>query len=111
IGDEHAVVAAAGRGAADVVNSIRDGRVMDVRQKQELRASGIAVSDIGNVCINTAVIKFSARPRWLQSGELHMLPLKTHFEGVLAIDFGEVVGHLESRSDFVRGQEGVTAQS
>src|SRR6185312_628897 len=111
IGDEHAVVAAAGRGAADVVNSIRDGRVMDVRQKQELRASGIAVSDIGNIGINAAVVKLSARPWWLESRELYMLPLKTHLEGVLAIDLGKVVSHLESRSDLVRRQECVAAES
>ena len=40
-----------------------------------------------------------------------MLPLETHFEGVFAVDLGEVVGDLESGADFIRGQEGVAAQS
>ena len=40
-----------------------------------------------------------------------MLTLKTHFERVFAVNLGEVVGHLERGTDFVRGQEGVAAQS
>ncbi len=40
-----------------------------------------------------------------------MLELKTHLEGVLAVDLGQVVRDLEGRADFVRRQEGVAAQS
>ncbi len=39
-----------------------------------------------------------------------MLVLDAHLEAVLPIDPGEVVGDLEGRADFVRGQEVVAAQ-
>ena len=40
-----------------------------------------------------------------------MLVLETHLEGVFAVNLGEVVGDLEGGADFIRGQEGVAAQS
>ena len=64
----------------------------------------------GNVCVYAAVVELAARPRWLQGRELHMLPLKTHLESVLAVDLGEVIGQLERGTDFVGRQEGVAAQ-
>ena len=39
-----------------------------------------------------------------------MLPLESHLERVLAVNLGQVVRQLERRTDFIGGQESVTAQ-
>src|SRR5882672_837274 len=39
-----------------------------------------------------------------------MLIFKTHFESMLAVNLGEIVGNLKGRTDLVRGQEGITAK-
>src|SRR5271166_3116750 len=39
-----------------------------------------------------------------------MLPLNAHFEGVLAVNLGNVVGELDGRTDLVGGQEIVAAE-
>ena len=64
-----------------------------------------------NVGVDAVEIEFSARPRWLQGRELHVLLLETHLESVFAVNLGEVVRHLEGGADFIRRQEGVAAQS
>ena len=71
----------------------------------------VASSHVWNIRIAATKIKFSARPRRLQGGEFDVLELKAHFEGMFAVNFGEVVGDLDCGSDFIGRQEGVASQS
>ncbi len=80
------------------------------RRQQELRTASVALVTVRNIGVVAVVIEFTARPRWLQRGEFHVLPFDAHFEGVLAEDLGDVVGQLERGADFVGRQEGVAAE-
>jgi hypothetical protein len=55
-------------------------------------------------------VEVATRVCRLQRVELDELRFNAHLEAVLAPDFREVVGELESLADFVRRQEAVAAQ-
>src|SRR5580704_6733 len=80
------------------------------RRKKEIRSPGVATIETRDFGVIAVVVKFSARPGWLQRRELDVLPFNSHFERMLAVDLRDAVGELERRSDFVRRQEGVTAE-
>src|SRR5262249_10177355 len=97
---------------------VRGGRTGSSRitrsagDQQELNAAGnVARIFGGNVRIVAVEIKLAARPGWLKSGEFHVLPFEAHLKSVLAENLRDVIGELESRGDFIRGQEGIAAES
>ena len=95
-------------GASHVGNSAH-GRCG--RSQQEIRAARVAriyALDVGVVAVE---IHFSVRVGRLQGGELDMLKLEAHFERMLAVNLGEVVGDLEGGADLIRGQETIAAQT
>src|SRR6266567_4091076 len=97
----HAKVEREGRGDLPVVLEV--GCKID-----SLVVSGV---DIGReYAVGPAIVELAVRPGRLQGVELHVLVFDTHLEAVLAVNPGEVVGHLERLADFVRGQEGVAAE-
>src|SRR5690348_13911497 len=50
------------------------------------------------------------RPRWLESRELHVLELESHFECVLAVDLRQIIGRLECGSHLVGRQESIASK-
>src|SRR6266436_1555074 len=92
----------------DVVRSTH-GR--QCRGQQELGDTRILRGDASawDVRIVAFKIKLAAGPGRLQGGELDVLPLDAHFEGMFAIDLCEVIVHLEGRTDLVGGQKRVAA--
>src|ERR1035437_8249095 len=73
--------------------------------QQECGPPGVAVVHVGHFREIAVVIEFSVGPRWLQCGQLDMLPLETHLERVLAVNFGKVVRQLERGADFIRSRK------
>src|SRR6267143_3556333 len=63
-----------------------------------------------DIRIDAVEIELSAGPGWLESREFDVLPLEAHFEGMLAVDFGDIVGDLERGANLIRGQEGIAAE-
>ena len=104
VGDEYVV------GATD--DNPRRPELRQRRDQQEACTARVvsAIAGIHDVSISTVVIEFTARPGWLQGGELHVLIFEAGLEGVLTVDLGEVVGNLKRGSDLVRRQERVAAQ-
>src|SRR5256885_4202412 len=68
------------------------------------------LSTVWNIRKDTIEVELTTGPGGLKGRELHMLSLKAHFEGVLSVNFGEVVGDLDGGTDFIRGKEGVAAK-
>ena len=75
-----------------------------------MSAARVASAYVWNVGIVAVKIELPSGPRWLQSRELHVLPLDAHFERMFPVDLGEVVVELDRRTHFIRGQERVAAQ-
>ncbi len=107
IGDEYGVAGPLYAGAANEVNS---SHARELRRQQELRYARVFLRNARpwNVGIDAIEIELSPRPGWLQGGEFDVLKFEARLEGVLAIDFGEVVGYLEGGTDFIRRQKGIT---
>ena len=79
--------------------------------QQELGYAGAVAVLVGNIGVGAVVVELAPRIRRLQCRELYVLIFDTHFEGVFAVNFGEVICNLERLADFVRRQEVITAQS
>src|SRR5262249_12895195 len=100
IGDEHAITGVLTPGATQIIWTARS---RCSRGEEELCNTSIVRrrTCTRRVGKDTIEIELPARPRRLQGRELHVLVLEPHFEGLLAINLGEIIRELHGGTDLI----------